>query len=50
MKGVKLQELEEILDFMYYGWTNIVQEDLQSFLVLAEELKIEGLEGWGDRT
>ncbi len=32
-----------MLDFMYHGEANIFQDDLNDFLVLAEELQIKGL-------
>ena len=38
-------ELEAILDFLYFGETNVFQDHLDSFLTLAEDLKIKGLQG-----
>ena len=32
-----------IVDFLYFGETNINQENLDSFLNIAEELKLQGL-------
>ena len=32
-------------DFSYYGEANVHQENLDSFLVLAEELQLKGLRG-----
>ena len=43
MRGVKAKDLVAIVDFIYYGETNINQEDLDGFLALAEELKLKGL-------
>ena len=34
-----------MLDFLYRGEANIFQENLEPFLVLAEELKLKELEG-----
>jgi len=43
IKGVKYKELVAILDFMYMGEVNVVQDELNTFLVVAEELKVKGL-------
>ena len=43
LRGVKLQDLESVLDFMYHGEVNVAQEDLNSFLAVAEDLQIKGL-------
>ena len=43
IKGVSISDLESLLDFMYYGEVNIAQENLNSFLSVAEELQIKGL-------
>ena len=43
LKGVQYQELLSILNFMYHGEVNIAQEELNSFLAVAEELKVKGL-------
>ena len=43
MRRVKSEELSAILDFLYCGETSIYQENLDSFLTIAEELKLEGL-------
>ena len=43
IKGVSFSDLESLLDFMYYGEVNIAQENLNSFLSVAEELQIKGL-------
>ena len=42
-QGVKLNNLQSVLDFMYTGEANVAQEELNSFLAVAEELKIKGL-------
>ena len=34
-----------ILDFLYFGEANVFQENLDSFLAIAEELKLNGLTG-----
>ena len=45
MKGVKLDQLLAILDFLYCGEANVFQEQLDSFLAIADELKLKGLTG-----
>ena len=45
MRGVKAETLVAIVDFLYYGEANVDQENLDSFLVLAEELRLKGLTG-----
>ena len=45
MKGVKLKDLSAIVDFLYCGEANVFQENLDSFLSIAEELKLKGLTG-----
>ena len=45
MRGLKARELEAVLDFIYQGETNIFQEDLEGFLLIAEELQLKGLVG-----
>ena len=43
MKGMKSEDLVAIVDFLYYGEANIYQENLDSFLRIAEELELKGL-------
>ena len=45
MKGIKSSSLLAIIDFLYLGEANVFQEELDSFLALAEELRLKGLEG-----
>ena len=40
LKGVKYKELVSVLNFMYMGEVNVAQDDLNSFLAVAEELKV----------
>ena len=42
LKGVKYSDLESVLNFMYHGEVNVAQDDLNSFLAVAEELKVKG--------
>jgi len=43
LRGVSYADLSSVLDFMYHGEVNVLQEDLNSFLAVAEELQIKGL-------
>ena len=45
MRGVKSENLVAIIDFLYCGEANVFQENLDSFLAIAEELKLKGLMG-----
>ena len=45
MRGMKSKNLQAIIDFLYRGEANVYQEDLDSFLVIAEELQLKGLTG-----
>ena len=45
MKGAKFGDLSAIMDFLYHGEANVFQENLDSFLALAEELQLKGLTG-----
>ena len=45
MRGLKSEDLLAIIDFLYFGETNVLQENLDSFLALAEELRLKGLTG-----
>ena len=48
MRGIKSVDLVAIIDFLYHGEANIFQENLDSFLAIAEELKLKGLTGETD--
>ena len=45
MRGLKSDDLSAVLDFLYFGEANVYQDNLDSFLALAEELKLKGLTG-----
>ena len=38
MRGLKSEDLQAIIDFLYCGEANVFQENLDSFLSIAEEL------------
>nr|XP_040565431.1 longitudinals lacking protein, isoforms H/M/V-like isoform X10 [Lepeophtheirus salmonis] len=43
LRGIGSSDLAAILDFMYNGEVNVAQEELNSFLSVAEDLRIKGL-------
>ena len=43
IRGVSSEELVAVMDFLYFGEANILQENLDSFLAVAEDLKLKGL-------
>ena len=45
IREVKFEDMAAILDFLYFGETNVRKDNLDSFLSAAEELKISGLIG-----
>lgn len=42
-RNVKFDDLAALVDFMYQGEVNVVQEQLASFLTTAELLAVQGL-------
>ena len=47
MRGLKSEDLVAMIDFLYFGEANVYQENLDSFLAVAEELQLKGLMGSG---
>ena len=45
MRGVLFEDLVGIVDFLYSGETSVLQENLNRFLTLAQELQLKGLSG-----
>jgi len=43
LSGVKLVDLQSVLNFMYHGEVSVAQEELNTFLAVAEDLKVKGL-------
>ena len=43
MSGLKSEDLLAVVDFLYFGEAKLPQENLDSFLLLAEELRLKGL-------
>ena len=48
MRGIKPVDLVAMVDFLYFGEANVSQENLDSFLAIAEELQLKGLQGSKD--
>ena len=44
LKGIKLKDLEKIMNFIYMGETEVAKEDLENFMISANELEINGLQ------
>ena len=45
MRGVKLDDLLAIINFLYCGEANVYHDNLGSFLAIAEELQLKGVMG-----
>ena len=45
LRGFQSKDFASILDFLYFGEANVYQEDLDSFLAIAEDIKLKGLTG-----
>jgi len=43
LKGVKYKDILSVLNFMYMGEVNVAQEELNTFLSVAEDLRVKGL-------
>merc|ERR1719219_2569113 len=43
LHGVRHEDIQAILDFMYNGEVSVNQADLRSFLSIAEDLRVRGL-------
>ena len=49
VRGMKSVDLVAMVDFLYFGEANVYQENLNSFLAIAEELQLKGLQGSNDQ-
>ena len=49
MRGMKTIDLVALVDFLYFGEAKVFQENLDSFLAIAEELQLKGLQGSKDQ-
>ena len=43
LKDVKFTDLQAVINFMYHGEVNVAQDELNSFLAVAEVLRVKGL-------
>ena len=50
MRALRSEDLVAMVDFLYLGEANIFQENLNSFLALADELQLKGLRTGADVT
>jgi hypothetical protein len=41
--GIRFEDLVQVMDFIYFGEIKLTSDDLNSFMALAEHLKIRGL-------
>ena len=49
MRNIHERDLLAVVDFLYLGEVNILQENLENFLNLAEDLQLKGLSGPNER-
>ena len=49
LKGVKFSELQLMLSFIYQGEATVAMSDVNTFLAVAEDLGLNGLNGRGDQ-
>jgi len=45
MRGLTPEDLVAMLDFLYYGEANVLQEKVENFLLITDDLQIKGLTG-----
>merc|ERR1719245_2576544 len=45
LKGIRIAQLESLIDFIYSGEAFITQEELKQFLEAGKELQVKGLQG-----
>ena len=43
LKDIAFNDLQSVLNFMYHGEVNVAQEELNTFLTVAEDLQVKGL-------
>ena len=46
MKNICTKDLQYAVNFLYHGKLKILQEDLDGFISLTEELQLKGLTGY----
>ena len=45
LKGVSGSQLEQVIDFLYYGETSITQDEMKQFFETSKLLQVKGLQG-----
>merc|ERR1712204_160980 len=45
LRGLKLSDLEAVVNFMYQGEVSIFEENINDFLSVAEDFQLKGLSG-----
>ena len=45
LEGLRFQDIQNILDYIYHGELKVYQEEIDRFLEIAQRLKLEGLIG-----
>ena len=45
LKGVSGSQLEQVIDFLYYGETSITQDEMKQFFETTKLLQVKGLQG-----
>ena len=45
MRNVSSENLEAIVDFLYFGEASVLEQSLDSFLAISQELQLKGLSG-----
>jgi len=48
LRGLKQTQLENIIDYAYYGQIDVDCSDLETYLKIAEEFKLKGLSDFGN--
>ena len=46
LRGLKQRQLENLMNFLYYGESRMEREDLNDFFKISKELRIKGLESY----
>ena len=46
MRGVKSEDLLTIIDFLYCGQADVLEENLERFLAISKELQLKGFTGF----
>ena len=50
MRGLKSEDFVATIDFLYFGEENVFRKNLDSFLALADKLRLKGLMDNSDKS